>query len=325
MGFIENELQEVRKLCEHLVGGSKLVSCVPAMVRVEIRRSCSKAVVVCCQFPSDYPNELLLVELKSKTLSETLLNKLTNACDAEIKKYAGKPQVMKTLLFVRSFIEGNPLCCCYDEISALKAQLQPQDEMKLKQKTSQIYLKIAEGNYFIKALLGIPDEYPNQKITVEVESNLPPAIQRYLQGQAREKARVCVEPPLRRNPKAPPFVASPSVKLVGCLLLSAVRGLPKQRCQGCQGPCLPENPENIVTDENSEFHVERLYCNHLYHLSCLLDYLRTPPFQGGKKCPTCGERVFHDKWRIGEKLAEDRWAHEQARQRELDEVSDFFA
>lgn len=37
MGFIDDELQEVSKLCQHVITGSKLVSCVQNMVRVEIR------------------------------------------------------------------------------------------------------------------------------------------------------------------------------------------------------------------------------------------------------------------------------------------------
>jgi hypothetical protein len=37
MGFIDDELQEVSKLCQHVITGSKLVSCVQTMVRVEIR------------------------------------------------------------------------------------------------------------------------------------------------------------------------------------------------------------------------------------------------------------------------------------------------
>lgn len=37
MGIIDDELQEVKKLCEHVVPGSRLVSCVPSMVRVEIK------------------------------------------------------------------------------------------------------------------------------------------------------------------------------------------------------------------------------------------------------------------------------------------------
>ena len=46
------------------------------------------------QFPKDYPQSGILVELKSKTLSEKLLNKLVDICDQEMKKYIGKQQVI---------------------------------------------------------------------------------------------------------------------------------------------------------------------------------------------------------------------------------------
>ena len=49
--------------------------------------------------------------------------------------------------------------------------------------------------------------------------------------------------------------------------------------------------------------------------------------EGGKMCPVsgCGKRIYHDKWVTTKntKLAEDRWAHEEARKRELSEVVDF--
>ena len=49
--------------------------------------------IVHLQFPQDYPQSGILVELKSKTLSEKLLNKLVDICDQEMKKYIGKQQV----------------------------------------------------------------------------------------------------------------------------------------------------------------------------------------------------------------------------------------
>lgn len=44
---------------------------------------------------------------------------------------------------------------------------------------------------------------------------------------------------------------------------------------------------------------------------------------GGKKCPKCKERIFHDKWNVHPKLAEERWAHQEARRREVAEVAEF--
>ena len=48
-----------------------------------------------------------------------------------------------------------------------------------------------------------------------------------------------------------------------------------------------------------------------------------PTILGGKKCLKCGERIFHDKWNVHPKLAEERWAHQEARRREVAEVAEF--
>jgi len=53
--------------------------------------------------------------------------------------------------------------------------------------------------------------------------------------------------------------------------------------------------------------------------------MKTPPFEGGKKCLACQKRIYHEKWKVTPELAEARWAHEQARNRELGDVVDFFA
>ena len=41
------------------------------------------------------------------------------------------------------------------------------------------------------------------------------------------------------------------------------------------------------------------------------------------KCLNCGKRIFHEKWNVSAKLMEERWAHQEARKREVDEVTDF--
>ena len=45
---------------------------------------------------------------------------------------------------------------------------------------------------------------------------------------------------------------------------------------------------------------------------------------GGKKCLACDLKIYHEKWKVTPQLAEARWAHEQARERELGEVVEFF-
>ena len=69
--------------------------------------------------------------------------------------------------------------------------------------------------------------------------------------------------------------------------------------------------------------VEWVYCKHVYHHACLDVYMKTPPFDGGKKCPKCGKRIYHEKWNISPELAEQRWAQKEARKREIEEVTDF--
>ena len=48
-------------------------------------------------------------------------------------------QVIAIATFIRKFIDDNPLCVCSDEISQIKrTKLGENDEIKLKQKTSQV-------------------------------------------------------------------------------------------------------------------------------------------------------------------------------------------
>uniref|UniRef100_A0A1B6IQ42 RING-type domain-containing protein n=1 Tax=Homalodisca liturata TaxID=320908 RepID=A0A1B6IQ42_9HEMI len=431
MGLIEDELEEVRKLCEHLIAGSRLISCVRSMVRVEIKRTQFKQLVICIQFPEDYPASPLLIELKSKTLVDQLLAKVTTVCEEEAKKYLGKPQILKVLKLLRNFIDENPLSCCYNEVLALKKQLQgdldelkvrqktsslilrvqqgnyylrakilvpddypaspllielksktlvdqllakvttvceeeakkylgkPQilkvlkllrnfidenplsccynevlalkkqlqgdlDELKVRQKTSSLILRVQQGNYYLRAKILVPDDYPLKNVGLEdVDTNFPPLFERFFVAQAKEISRQCIEPPLQRKP-SDVFSPKPSVLPTVSFLIEAVKTIPQDKCQFCQEQCLPPDPQNVEKNESADMHVERVYCGHLFHLQCLITYMKTPPFKGGKKCPLCNKQIFHDKWKVSERLAEVRWAHQQARERELQEVSEFF-
>lgn len=160
MGFIEDELSEVRRIYENVIPGCKLISCVRSMVRAEIKRTDCKVIVACIQFPEDYPSSILLLELKSKTLPDKLLAGLTSVCEKEAKKLVGKAQVLCILKFIRNFLDENPLSCCYDEINTLKSYLKGGDELKLKQKSSSLILKVSNAAYYLHVKIIIPDEYP---------------------------------------------------------------------------------------------------------------------------------------------------------------------
>lgn len=168
-------------------------------------------------------------------------------------------------------------------------------------------------------------------------------LKRYTISQAKEIARICVEPPLqKKKPNEAPFKPSISLEKTVNSLIDCIKRFPNEKCQFCKKNCLPENPEvstnkvnfesntelnfhlqNIETNESAANHVERLYCGHLFHNHCLVSYMRKPPF-GNKRCVKCNKKIYHDKWGLTDRLAEDRWAHEQARERELAEVTDFF-
>lgn len=61
-------------------------------VRVDLNYTDFKRIAICLRFPENYPNNRILVELKSKTLSPKLLQYLTTLCDEKAKEHLGKSQ-----------------------------------------------------------------------------------------------------------------------------------------------------------------------------------------------------------------------------------------
>ena len=81
---------------------------------------------------------------------------------------------------------------------------------------------------------------------------------------------------------------------------------PVETCLVCRQRLFPEDPSKAIHNERAAAHVERIYCGHAYHHDCLILYLKTPPFDGGKKCLGCGKRIYHEKWKVTPELAEAR-------------------
>jgi len=324
MGFIEDELSELRRCCETQVAGSTVVAAVPAMVRVELERTPFKKLVCCMMFPTQYPDSPILVELKSKTLAPKLLAGLTAVLEQECKKQLGRPQCIFVLKFIDKFIQDNPLCCCSQEIAQVKSLLSSEDTLKLSQKSSSLNLTVSQAQYFLTLKVRIPCDYPASQVELETAGcNFPRVFRVWFVEQARELARRCVEAPLKPKPNAPPFVARPSLEPAVVFLVNAVKRYPLEQCQVCRQRLFPPDPAQAVHSEKAAQHVERVYCGHAYHHDCLILYMKTPPFQGGKKCPGCGQRIYHEKWKVTPELAEARWASEQAKARELGDVVEF--
>lgn len=73
-------------------------------------------------------------------------------------------QILSLIKFIKSFIDENPLSCCYDEISTIKQTVLDSkvkgDELRLKQKSSSVVLKVCQGKYFLKTHVMVPEDYP---------------------------------------------------------------------------------------------------------------------------------------------------------------------
>ncbi|XP_064617730.1 LOW QUALITY PROTEIN: uncharacterized protein LOC135481891 [Liolophura sinensis] len=315
--LIDEELSNMKEVTKSL-GGIELVTCVPELVRVHLRLTEHKQLSMCLQFPEDYPHSPLLIELKSRTLGDKLLDRLTKICEEEVKKKLDRSRYSST------FLMDNPLCSCSEEISLIKKELLDDgDELKLKQKNSQIVLRIRKKKYFMNFRVNVPDDYPKECVRTEVtDSNFPELLRMNFQAQAEEISRRCIQPPLKKTPKAPVFTPKPSLQPV-CefMIRESIKRYPEEVCPLCKETCLPDDPQTQPVEKSKE--VIRVYCGHIYHFGCMNSYMNTPPFKGGKKCPSCEYRIFHHQWNVSPELAEARWAHKEARKRELDEVMDF--
>ena len=61
------------------------------------RKTAHKDVVIVMQFRADYPQSPLILELKSKTITEKFLKGLVSVCDQELNRHIGKRQVCENV------------------------------------------------------------------------------------------------------------------------------------------------------------------------------------------------------------------------------------
>lgn len=193
--------------------------------------------------------------------------------------------------FIDNYLRENPLCIAYDEIFAIKQLLRRKNdsgaaggEFKCLQKTSSVLLIVNERDFYYKAKVHVPTEYPAKSIDfIENKSNFPDSLLRFLNGQAKEIARKCVEPPLRASAKSD-FVVKPSLLPSLQFLVEAITDFNSEVCPVCDFKCLPAKASDVELQDTADLYVERVYCGHIYHLGCLRKYMREPPFPP----------VFHD-------------------------------
>ena len=61
---------------------------------------------------------------------------------------------------MKKFLEDNPLCVCHEEITAIKQLFGESDDIKLKQKLSQVMVTLRELRYFVALRIHIGNDYP---------------------------------------------------------------------------------------------------------------------------------------------------------------------
>ncbi|XP_053688271.1 uncharacterized protein LOC128737620 [Sabethes cyaneus] len=356
MGLIEDEIDEVKRLCCNVIPCSKLVTCLNSLIRVDINHTDSRQLTVCIRFPVDYPQNKLLLEFKSRSMSLVFLERFTKICDEKSSQFIGKPQVMNVLKFIDSYLRENPLCIVTEEIFNIKKLLEgTSGDLKLRQKSSSLCLSARGGPFFYNAKFRISERYPVERIQWdECDCNLPQALVRFVNGQANEIARQCVEAPLRKiKNNELEFKPKPSLERTLRFIIAAMKGFPEERCPICEQLSLPPTAQEVIEIDTEAKFLIRMFCGHVYHQGCLKRFMSEPPFPpGGKICPAkrkhprsdrtggggrlkhttgtnseeelCQQRVTHDKWGLNDvKSAEAKWAHQQARVRELEEVIDF--
>lgn len=72
-------------------------------------------------------------------------------------------------------------------------------------------------------------------------------------SQAKEIARQCVEPPLKKKKQnEPPFKPGPSLQKSLAFLIDCVKRLPSENCQFCKLECFPSDP-NVSEHASSTF------------------------------------------------------------------------
>jgi len=123
--------------------------------------------------------------------------------------------------------------------------------------------------------------------------------------------------------KKPNGIAQPSLLAVATYLIQHYFDkLPQEPCQACKECVFPKDPKNAdLCNPKSDMRPMRTYCGHWLHHKCLDMWLTTPPFI--HKCPVCDRRIWHPDWPEDHKRLEKAYNAQQAKLREMSDVSDF--
>lgn len=326
MSFLEGELARVSRDVVASVEGLQLLSSSPHSVQVQITKTEHKQLRLLIMFPEGYPKVTLMVQVKSKSLPDRVMKLIETIAEKEAARLINQYQVISICKVVRQFLDENMFIVCAAELDSIKKQLLGKgDDLKIKQKAGSFTVSVKKKGYHMTLKFSVDDDYPKTNARIENKgTNFPLDLAEMFVRQGIELSRRCIIPPVMLKLGDPPFREKPSILPVAeYLIRDCIQFYPVENCSLCESPAFPPDPKDVTQDIRNPKYVEYVYCSHIFHHKCLDTYMKTPPFKGGKKCPICGKRIYHEKWKATPELAEKRWAYKQAKDRELAEVSDF--
>lgn len=187
------EIQEVRAKIENV----EYVSCdatTQDYVSFTVSISRYKTLKVGFQFPSEYPAEPLVIEMKSKMLGKGFLRKLRVVAELKAKALANKHQIIPCVLVILSTLKKNLLAPAMQELRALtKLANNLNFKLFINEDEGKVTVKTKCKKYILVAKFIVPELYPDENLKIEItKSNYSSVLTSIHKRQAEEVVRRCM-------------------------------------------------------------------------------------------------------------------------------------
>ena len=311
---------EIKKLKELLPDAATSLKLADKAGRVSATLSQGEyKVTVQLVVPDAYPSESPTLEITSSNFSKDVSSMFE----------------MQARELIRRMKEGySPAAAMAEEANKLR----PPEKVLAKMAEFRVDLS-AEGLQTLKSdreflnsyaqVRGSHEERKNRRIMVHKQGK---------QDKEKEAAKADKEALMEQTIGKEPV---PSVfEAIAFLARAWVWKMPGEVCPLSSKPILPDDPKEMVDktplgEVRTQKQIQsaasvanppdlvRIYCGHWYHYSALDPYMRKPPFD--KRCAAdgCGKVIFHPLWTSNKSLLEKRWAYEESKRTEIEEVADF--
>jgi len=162
-------------------------------IQVFIERSAFVKVRISLQFPDQYPEKPILIEISSNVLPPGLQKKLKKIGQDKSSELLGRPQALAVITSINNFLMTNKLIVCWKELKQAFQLIEGKGTISCKEDSGEIKIHLNSGNFYLKFFIQIPDGYPAQELTLQFKSNnFPGTIAQMFELQAKEVVRRCV-------------------------------------------------------------------------------------------------------------------------------------